>query len=397
MRILHVDDMFHPNYGYHVNPLAKFQSKMGHEVFVISPEADCLFGVYKGFGETGEHLAEDDAAYEKETGVKIVHVKGKGYIFRRLNYEKKDFYKKIEEINPDVIMLHQMETISAMRGMHKYKNKYPIVLDSHMLTMASKNKLAKLYEMVYRMTFTALVKKKRYMVILTQDDDYVIDKLGVPKELTKFISFGTDTMLFHPDEEVKKKFKKDNGLADDTFVIVSTGKLIPDKNGKLFGEAMLPRFKNRPVAVVVVANFKSDYEMSVKANLERSENKVFFYPPQKYIDLPFFYQISDVTVFPKQCSMSFYDAQACGSPVISEKGHVNEERNSHGNGLNFECGSVVDFRDKIQQMIDMPEEEYHNMRESSIRFVTENYGYENIAAQYTEELENAYNEFHRKK
>ena len=117
---------------------------------------------------------------------------------------------------------------------------------------------------------------------------------------------------------------------------------------------------------------------------------------EKYLNLAKFYQIADATVFPKQCSMSFYDAQSCGSPVISEKGKINEERNSHGNGLCFECGSAEDLRKKLETLMNMPADDYENMRKNAFDFVTQNYSYDDIAAEYTNILIDAINNFNKK-
>ncbi|MBQ1615666.1 MAG: hypothetical protein II086_00270, partial [Ruminococcus sp.] len=42
--------------------------KHGNEVYVIAPTADCLYPPFRSFGDTGEHMDEYDAAYEKLTG-----------------------------------------------------------------------------------------------------------------------------------------------------------------------------------------------------------------------------------------------------------------------------------------------------------------------------------------
>ena len=397
MRILHVDDTFHPNFGYQCNPLAKFQCKAGNEVYIISPEAKYIYSVYHSFGEYGETLDKDDSIYEQETGVQIVRVKGKGYICGRLIYDRKDLINAIERINPDVILVHCMETLTAMYLMKKLRKRYPMAFDSHMLSMASKNKFSKVFDFAYRLLFTSVIKKENYTVIKTQNDDYVNKHLGVPNEQSIFISFGTDVLLFSIDKDAKAKFLKEHNLPEDTFVITSTGKMGKSKDGMLFAKAVKEKFEgNRCVVVVVVADFNGQYEQSVKQELDTSQNKVFFYPVQRYTQLPYFYQIADVTVFPKQCSMSFYDAQSCGCPVISEKGTVNEERNSHGNGLCFECGSMEDFRRQIQKLIDMPNEQYQQMRVNSYEFVNKNYSYDNIAKQYTQVLIEATDKFIKK-
>ncbi len=388
MKILHVDETFHPNFGYQCNPLAKFQQKASNEVYIIAPEAKYIYPVYHSFGEYGENLEQDDKVYEDATGVKIIRIHGKGRIAGRLVYDFKELCDAIEKINPDVMLVHCVETLTAMLVMHKYKNKYPMAFDSHMLSMATQNKFAKIYEKAYKLLITSLIKKKKYTVIKTQNDNYVVTHLGVPEEQTEFVSFGTDTAIFCPDENMRKQFLQEHGLPENTFVISSTGKMNEQKGGKLFSKAMSKKFNTeRPVAVVVVADFSGDYEKEVKKELDEGENTIIYYPVQKYLELPKFYQIADVTVFPKQCSMSFYDAQSCGVPVISEKGNVNEDRNSHGNGLCFDCGNADDFRAKLEQIMNMSEEEYKQMRENSYNYVYSEFSYDIIAQRYTDILE----------
>lgn len=398
MKILHIDETFHPNYGYQCNPLSKFQKKAGNDVWIIAPDGKFNYHFYTAvFGENMDELAENDKRYEDAYGVKIVRVHGKRRIMGRLLYNVEELCKRIDEINPDVILVHCVETLTAMIVMKKYKNRYPMVFDSHMLSMATKNKFAKIYEVGYRLLITSLIKKKKYTVIKTQDDDYVTTHLGIPKEQTIFISFGTDTLFFCPDEKVKEDFLKENNLPADTFVISSTGKLNENKGGMLFAEAVAKKFDTeRPVAVVVLGSFKGEYQEKVKEMLDKSENRVIYYPFQKYLNLPKFYQIADVTVFPKQCSMSFYDAQSCGSPVVSEDNNINIDRNSHGNGLCFKAGDAQDFKAKLEEIMNMPEEEYKKMRKNSCDFVTRDYSYEKIAKQYTDILEAEYKRFYNK-
>lgn len=397
MKILHIDETFHPKFGYQCNPLAKFQQRDGNEVYIIAPEKKYIYSVYKEFGEYGDNLEEDDREYSDSTGVKIVRVNAKGMIVNRLNYDMTQLLNAIDSISPEVIMIHCIETLTAMRLIFRLQKKYPMVFDSHMLAMASRNRFSKVFEFGFKHLITPQITKNNYMVIKTQNDDYVNSHLGIPDTNTKFISFGTDTVLFKPSEETRRRFLTENGLHENAFVIVSTGKLSETKGGMLFAECVRNRFEtSREVVIVVVANLDGSYEQKVKEILEESNNKVMFYPVQKYADLPFFYQIADVTVFPKQCSMSFYDAQACKSVVITEKGKVNEDRCSHGNGLCFECNSVDDFRNKIQTLIDMPEDQFQTMRQNGYDFVAGNYSYDKIAKEYTNELVSAIQKFQNK-
>ena len=133
MKILHVDETFHPNYGYHSTPLSKYQKKQGHEVFVLAPEAKYLYPVYRAFGEYGQTLEEDDRRFTDTTGVQIIRIQGKGRVAGRLIYDYKALCQAIDAIKPDVMLVHCIETLTAMFVLAKYQNKYPMVFDSHML------------------------------------------------------------------------------------------------------------------------------------------------------------------------------------------------------------------------------------------------------------------------
>ena len=384
MKILHIDETFHPAYGYQANPLAKFQQKQGNDVYVATPIKKYLYPVYKDFGDDGSGLEEQDRQYMESTGVRIIRVPAKGYIMGRLNYGK-EIFEVVEQVKPDVLFVHCVETLTAMRFLWKRPH-YPMMFDSHMLSMASHNRLAKAYEFVYRNVFSRIIKYNHYYVIRTQDDDYVNTHLGIPEELTPFISFGTDTILFSPSDEVRRKFREENGIAQDEFVVVYTGKLIENKGGKLLAETFRNRF-SMPVTLLCVGKpLNDEYGKEVQKIFDESENRIIMFPTQNYLNLAQFYQAADLSVFPKQCSMSFYDAQACGLPVLSEDNNINVDRCGHQNGDNFVAGSAEDFRMKIMRFALMGKDEREQYRRNSRQFVEAGYDYADIARQYTDYL-----------
>lgn len=391
MRIVHVDETFHPAFGYQANPLAKFQSKQGNEVIIVTPTKEYLYPVYKEFGDDGSNLTDQDEVYTKSTDVKIVRVPAKGYFMRRLVYDRKIF-KVVDDLKPDVVFVHCVETLTSMRFLLRSK-KYPMMFDSHMLSMASNNRFVKMYESVFRMIFTRIIIKNNYDVIRTQDDEYVNSRLGIPKEQTPFISFGTDTILFSPDNRIREEFRKEYSIKPEEFVVVYTGKLTEAKGGMLLAETFKNKFSKKVTLVCVGTPPNNDYGKEVQRILNQSENKVVMFPTQNYMDLAKFYQMADLSVFPKQCSMSFYDAQSCGIPVLSEDNNINVDRCNHKNGFNFKAGSVQDFRDKIEMILSLPKSEIDLYRSNSREFVLDGYDYADIAMEYTKYLKRAVDRF----
>lgn len=384
MKIVYVDETFNPAYGYQSNPLAKFQQKQGNEVTIVTVSRDQLHPVYRAFGDTGETLEHDDEVYQSSTDVKILRVPTKGY-FKNRALISGDIFKIVREQRPDVVFVHCAETLTAMRFL-MHRKEWPMMLDSHMLSMASKSKFVVVFEAFYRAVFRRIIEKNGYYVVRTQDDDYVNTHLGIKKELTPFISFGTDTILFHPSDEARKQFRDENGIKDTDFVVIYTGKLTEAKGGKFLAETFKEKF-NVPVTLVCVGTPPdNDYGREVKKILEESENRVIMFPTQKYMELAPFYQMADLSIFPKQCSMSFYDAQACGIPVVSEDNNVNRDRCSHQNGANFEPGNVEDFREKIMQFALMDKGEWKHYSKNARILIETGYDYAEIAKQYTEYL-----------
>lgn len=393
MKILHVDETFHPSYGYQANPLAKFQQKQGHDVTIMTVDKDHLYPVYKEFGDDGSTVLQEDEEYTKSTGVKIVRVPTKGYFLKRVVYSSKIF-KMIDAIKPDVVFVHCVETLTGMRFLLR-KKKYPMMFDSHMLSMASENRFAKLYERLFKSVFAKIIIGNGYYVIRTQDDDYVNSHLGIPKDLTPFVSFGTDTLLFKPSDEARYAFREEHDIAEDDFVVVYTGKLTEAKGGKLLAEAFSKPFNAKRNVVLVIVGTPPDnqYGRAVRKSLDQAAVRVIMFPTQKYTELARFYQMADLSVFPKQCSLSFYDAQACGLPVLSEDNNVNVDRCSHQNGGNFKAGSVDDFRTKIMSFASMSQEERNKYKKNARAFVEAGYDYADIARQYTAYLMRAVNRF----
>ena len=382
MVIVNVEDYFIPDAGYQINIVPKYLAKFGHDVYIVTSKTEGINKAAAAF-LGADNIEERDAEYTKRTGVKIIRVSPlvKKLISGRM-IQGRELFDTVKKLNPDVVYIHGNDTITGMRYLWK-KQPFAVVTDSHMLRMATTNKFSKYFQKFYRATVTPKIIKNKISVIRTQDDDYVEACLGIPLSQAPWISYGTDTDLFHPDEEVKKAFREENNIPQDNFVFVYTGKMDEPKGGKLLAEAFKERFNSpKNVTLVTVGNLSGDYGKEVEAIFNASENQIVRFSTQKYYDLGKFYQAADASVFARQCSLSFYDAQGCGLPVISEDNNINLDRNSHNNGLCFKAESVESFREAIEKLLNMTDEEYKAMSDNAYRFITDNYNYEDKAREY---------------
>jgi glycosyltransferase involved in cell wall biosynthesis len=391
MKIVHIEDYFHPEAGYQINIVPKYMAQMGHEVTVITSEMDKIpEHLTSFFGR--DNIEYYDRLYTEKYGVKIVRIPLKGFVSGRAIFCRSLFHT-IREEKPDVVYIHGNDTLTGMRYLLKRKKMgYPLVMDSHMLEMASQNKLNKVFRWVYRHFFTPILIKENIPVIRTQNDPYVEKCLGIPLAQSPWISVGSDTMLFRPDALVKGQFRKENNIKQDSFVVIYAGKLDESKGGMLLAEAIERKLPvNKNVEFVIVGKTAGEYGRQVEEKFAKSENRILRFPTQKYGDLARFYQAADLAVFPRQCSLSFYDVQACGLPVVFEDNNINVDRCSHKNGLVFEAENVESFRDKMAQLICMEDRDYQTMGENSIALVRQTFDYAEITERYMRIIEEVAN------
>lgn len=388
MRILHWDEMFHPAFGYQINILPVYQAREGHDVIIAAPENPENHPVFASFSNGG-NTREMDREFEQRTGVTVVRVPMFTVLSGRVIY-KPGYVKRINDLNPDVILCHTSDTLSAMTIARNHKKiNAPLVFDNHMLEMGSRNPLRNMFRIYYRHRIAPIFRKEGFLTIRTQDDPYVMKCLGIPEDLAPYISFGTDTELFAPDEVVRRQFRQAHQIPEDAFVMLYAGKLTPAKGGLILADALQKKFYgDRDVLFLVIGNMeKTEYGQHVQQTFAQSENKILFFPTQNYQDLAQFYQAADLAVFPKQCSLSFFDVQSCGLPVILEDGDVNRNRVKNGNGLVYAQGETADFVKKIQECITMEPAQVQAMGAKGRKMVLEQYDYVTIARLYTQILE----------
>ena len=387
MKIVHIEDYFHPDAGYQLNILAKYLVKFGHEVTVITAEMDKIPDYLTAFFGR-DHIEERDRAYEEAFGVKIIRLPLRKFLSGRAIFFGKQLMQTVKACQPDVLFVHGNDTVSGMWATRKRKKfGCPIVLDSHMLEMASENPLRKLFRSYYKMRITPTVKKAGLTVIRTQDDAYVEKCLGIPLAQAPWISYGSDTMLFHPDMAQRAAFRAEHGIGEDAFVVVYAGKLDEAKGGKLLADLSCKHLNtSREVVYLVVGNTSGEYGAEVEKRFAESPYRVLRFPTQKYRDLARFFQVADLAVFPKQCSLSFYDVQACGLPVLFENNNINVDRCSHQNGWVYQMGDVDAMHAKLEEILALSNEEYKAVSDNSLAFIKENYDYESKAMEYMQVL-----------
>lgn len=391
MNIVHVEDFIHPDAGYQVNLLSRLQKADGHDVTIVTAELDKVPSFLTAFFGK-DNIPEKDRLFERETGVPILRVPLLGFYSGRAIFHPRIF-KTVSDLKPDVVFVHGEDTLTGMLFvLFSRWLKYPLVLDCHMLEMASVNRFREYFRAFYRRFITPIILRENIPLIRVVDSDYVQKCLGIPLSHTDLLSFGTDTSYFKPDPETRKTIRARLGFCENAFLILYAGKMDESKGGAFLAEALRKRLSSaagRPIEFLVIGNTDGGYGEKVEQQFRASENRIVRLPTQRYYDLAQYYQAADLAVFPRQCSMSFFEAQSCGLPILFEENEINNQRASFDNAFLFASGSVEDFRDKMLKISSLSADEYATVSSNARNYVLHSYDYVPIARRFTAVLQRA--------
>lgn len=390
MKIVQLEDFFHPDAGYKINILSKYFARMGHETVILTAELDRMPDYLTSFFGR-DNIAARDREYSERYGVQIIRRPIWAYVSGRALF-KDDLAELVNSLHPDVLYVHGNDTAAGMWILRHLKAfDCPIVMDNHMVEMASQNPLRKLYRAYYRSFITPIIIKNRIPVIRAMNDDYVERCLGVPLSLAPWISYGSDMLLFHPDKAAGAKFREANGISDDAFVVLFAGKFDESKGGMLLAELTCREIKtDREIVYLMIGNATGEYGAAVEKRFKDSRYRIIRLPTQKYCDLAGFYQAADVGLIAKQASLNFFDMEACGVPVLSEDNNLNRDRTPCGNGWLFRPDDADDFAARLEHIVNMDSAELEKASENAYNYVKEKYDYYKKALEYMDIIQKVY-------
>jgi glycosyltransferase involved in cell wall biosynthesis len=287
MHFVHIEDFFHPDAGYHLNSLAPLQARQGHQITIVTAELDKIPDfLTKFFGR--DNIEERDLRFERETGVKVIRLPILGFYSGRCIFGW-SIFSTVDNLKPDVAYVHGEDTLTGMTFIWRApRKKYPLVLDCHMLEMASVNRFRSVFRAFFRLFVTPVILREQIPMIRVVDSDFVEKCLGIPLSYTNLLSFGTDTEKFSPNEKAGQKVRQELGLKPDSFVVMYVGKLDETKGGQLLSAAMKEKFESangKEIEFLVIGSAADEHGRVADAEMSVSENHVARVPTQRFSDL----------------------------------------------------------------------------------------------------------------
>jgi len=355
MRIVFLTNFFSEKMGYSDNFLPKAVAKLGHDVHIVTSNAQVYYGtkLYKDNFEPflGPGLVECGAS------------KLNGYQLHRLPVIKKKgevlfkgLFEKLKSIKPDVVIISEhYSRLSKIAAFYKIILNYKFISECHYhisvfppargdITLAEKLKWF-LYSNTIGRVFSFLCDA--CYPISSDAADIAEHFFGINSNKISISSLGTDTELFHPvfdatSQKQRQVTREKFGFKDSDIVCVYTGRFSHGKKTLCMAEAIASIHNNNKLYWgLFVGNGSVNDVEQIKNNIGCIVHD--FIPCQ---DLPLIYRASDIAIWPAQESTSQLDAAACGLPLILSNRIFVKER-IEGNGLLYEEGDYLDLAEKI--------------------------------------------------
>lgn len=387
MKIIHLEAEFLPHLGYQVNILSKYMAKLGHEVIILSTELNVIRKHQQSYMNPSQVISDEE--FYKSHNVKIIRFKCYGIISDRHIWTI-NVFSRIKELQPDLIFVHDNDTFVSMIYLLAYLKKIgiPVIFDSHMTEIASKNKLAFFFRFIYGLLITPIIIKNRIYVVRTLDDNFVQKAFKIPESLSPIISFGSDIDLFKPNPKLKNELRSYYKISNNELVFVYSGKLSKDKKGLFFAESILESFnKNgakKNAVFLIISSVEGEYGVNVENKLLNSQNRIIKLSFMKYTELPLIFNLADVAVIPYAASLTYFDYLSSGLPVIWSNIAINNNRSDQSFVELFENENIKSFREKIELFLNLDDEKLFLKSRLARDFVVRNFSYEKITNEFLE-------------
>lgn len=379
MKIIHIELVgpFNENMSYQGAILPLYNKKAGHDVTVIS---SCY-----AWNDKGKiiRVPENDII---KNGIRYIRI-NYDYMFLPFFAEKirksKKLLKYIENIKPDIILNHDLQTFELFT-LQKYKTKnveLKLYADSHTdinnsaRSWLSKNFLHKLFYRYIIKNNIQIFEKIFYVSYETKD--FLINTYEVSEEKMEFYPLGGEILSNELKDKIRKEKRTELGFSEDNIVFCHSGKMDYEKRTY----ELLQNFskvKNSNFRLIIIGVFSKETE---EKNMEliNSDERIVYLGWKESNELIKYIAASDLYVQPGSQSATMQSALCVGTPVLF-KNIKSHKAYMHGNAFAInDCNEMI----KVFEQISEKPEILHYMSEKAYEIAKEILDYSKLAERIT--------------
>ncbi len=381
MRVLHLmlANFYIDNYSYQENYLPKYHKVQGHEVEIVAS----LFT----FDENGKgKMLPKPDSYVNEYGIPVTRLAyRKGKLSRRLNrYE--GLREELERIAPECIFLHGIQSADVTEVI-RYCKQHPDTVvygDNHSDLVnsahnwASKHILHRIIWRYYAKRLNPYVRK--FYGVLPARVDFLTDMYGLPKHKVELLVMGADDDCVKAanDSTVRLQKRKEYGLSDDDFVVVTGGKIDHNKPQVLRLMQAVNEWDDASAKLLVFGSVNSALQERFNSLLS---DRVQYIGWKQSSDIYNEFAVADLVAFPGLHSVLWEQAVAMGKPCVFRKLNGFDHIDLGGNCVYFE----EDTTKAYQTVLASAKTQLASMRQVAVEKGMAVFSYEQIAKRALEE------------
>ena len=392
MKVIHIEDRFHPDMGYQINYFAEYHNQ-NTEFHILSSKS---FSLWKGINKD-KIILYNDKNFERKFNVKITRLDSFNSKDEKYNIWLKDLFQTIDKISPDIVYTHALETLTSIRIiLSKLNRKVLIVSDTHtLMNQQNKGLKSKVFDIFLHNIYVPAINRKNIIVFYTADENkkILLDIYGIKKTNVFPSLIGTNLKDYRFDEIAREKIRQKLNIDFNSPLILYTGKLNNKKRPHLLLEAVkeIEDSLMQKIHLVFVGPQDQEY-MQRNFNIKFSDKvKIYLVGSVLNKELFKYYSAADFVVFPKENTLSALDSQACKVPVIMEEDETNHARLKEG-GLCYKKNNIADLSEKILTLLN-EKSLLEKLSENGYKYIRENYDYETIVKQMERILSEKLSEF----
>lgn len=396
MKIVHLMGYFVPELGYQEYYLAKKHKEMGHDVYVIA--SDLLYpfqNIEKMFKDAGYSYRgrKRKGAFSVFDGIKVY------WLPHWIEYNDfvlcRGVMNTLEKIKPDIVFAHESrQGLSCQAAFYKDRFGFKFVVDQHDFYHDIPGKIKSILRAMEYFGFRKFLieynfKKADKIIAVTKPTrEFLIKTHKVDPKKIELVELGVDIDLFHYREKEAAKLRKKLGIRKDEVVIIFTGTIYRRKNLELLIKVFNEICRNYKTRLVIVGEGDKGYmeELKSLANELKLGDKIIFngFAPRK--ELPAYYSMADIGVWPANNSVSIIEAMACKLPIVMVDWQM-PHLVSHNNGFKFPFNDKKMLKHYIVKLI-KDKKLRQEMGKNSCKAATQRYNYQFIAKKFLEAAEN---------
>jgi glycosyltransferase involved in cell wall biosynthesis len=344
LKIVHLIDYFQPILGYQETFLAREQLRLGHEVTVVTSDR---YAPFLNYTQTIQPLLGKrvrPVGFKLEEGIPVWRLPAS--FEYRYRCWLRGLGQALTTLRPDVVHAHNVTKLTTLQALLlKPRLGYRLLVDDHSLLVAMDESWSgKLFYKAFR-RFLAPIFQRRVDTLVAVTDgiaNTMREVYGFRQIEVQVIELGVDTALFCPDAVARRTTRSELGLNEDDFLVVYTGKILPNKAPHWLVEALAhcpPQVK-----ALLIGNGPVDYRQQIDRIITQRglAQRVLFRSAVKQVELPRYYAAADTGCWPREGSTAMFEAAACGLPIVIVAGEL-AQRVRYGNGLEYQEGSVTDL------------------------------------------------------